>query len=97
MSVRAVDDADTAPETRSGRGERVKFPPLLFLCLTFVFRFLVFLLGCPQALVKPWAAFEKRVPLCGSLRGFIRLHEAYLDVILERYVAGATGVVGWRA
>eukprot|EP00752_Nemacystus_decipiens_P005155 g4678.t1 len=37
-----------------------------------------------QALVKPWAAFEARVPLCGSLRGFIRLHQAYLDLILER-------------
>eukprot|EP00903_Cladosiphon_okamuranus_P015208 g14056.t1 len=37
-----------------------------------------------QALVKPWAAFEARVPMCDSLRGFIRLHQAYLDLILER-------------
>ncbi|CAM9700389.1 unnamed protein product [Ectocarpus sp. 4 AP-2014] len=37
-----------------------------------------------QALVKPWAAFEARLPLCDSLRSFIRLHEAYLDLILER-------------
>lgn len=40
--------------------------------------------GTWQALVKPWAAFEAQVPLCGSLRGFIRLHQAYLDLILER-------------
>ncbi|CAM9190719.1 unnamed protein product [Ectocarpus sp. 6 AP-2014] len=37
-----------------------------------------------QALVKPWAAFEARLPLCDSLRSFVRLHEAYLDLILER-------------
>ena len=37
-----------------------------------------------QALVKPWSQFMAQIPLCGCLRGFIALHEAYLDLVLER-------------
>lgn len=36
--------------------------------------------------MKSWSEFMAQVPRCGSLRGFIRLHEAYLDVIKERCV-----------
>lgn len=39
-----------------------------------------------KASIKSWSEFVTQVPRCGSLRGFIRLHEAYLDLIRERCV-----------
>lgn len=38
----------------------------------------------PQALAVPWSEFLRRIPGCESLRGFIEVHDAYLDAILER-------------